>query len=311
LSPVFPGFFIDNFIMYGRFFFLNWPHTFMRLFLLIIVLCLANTVAFCANDNFILGARQLGMGGCGLTLRDVWGTQHNQANLAWINQYSAGIYYENKFGLKETALKNISAVIPTGKIGAFGIVATQFGFTNYNQSKYGVGYGMRLSEGFSMGLQLNYNALRLGDIYGTKKAFTAEFGLNTKLIDQLTFGAHIYNISRTILTRKPYNEFIPTIIRLGLQYTFSEAVLAIVETESTINYSTNIKIGVEYNIKHQFFIRTGINTKPFQSSFGIGYHYKLMYVDIAACYHQVLGFTPALSLHCNFGQKTTGNENPK
>ncbi|HLP14443.1 MAG TPA: hypothetical protein VK177_21110 [Flavobacteriales bacterium] len=283
----------------------------MQRYLLILVFFISASSGFCANDNFTIGARQLGMGGCGLTLRDVWGTQHNQANLAWINQYSAGIYYENKFGLKETSLKNISGAIPVGKIGAFGVCATQFGFTNYNQSKYGLGYGMRVAEGFSMGLQLNYNALRLGDIYGSKKAFTAEFGINAKLIEKLTFGAHIYNVSRTMLTKTPVNEFIPTVVRLGLQYNFSEAVSALAETESTINYSTNVKIGIEYRMKNKFFMRAGINTKPFQAAFGIGYHYKLMYVDIAACYHQVLGFTPALSLHCNFGEKSTVNEVPK
>ncbi|HYG51401.1 MAG TPA: hypothetical protein VD905_10885 [Flavobacteriales bacterium] len=283
----------------------------MRIRLLIFVLLLSNNIAIAGNDNFAIGARQLGLGGCGLTLRDIWASQHNQANLGWMHQYSAGMYYENKFLLRETALKNISAAIPVGNIGAFGLVATQFGYTNYNQSKYGLGYGMRIAEGFAAGLQFNYHALRLGDIYGTKTAFTAEFGLNTKLIEKLSFGAHVYNVSRTMLTKTPTNEFIPTIVRLGLQYDFSEAVIALLETESTINYSTNIKMGVEYNIKQKFYMRAGINTQPFQSSFGIGYQYKLMYVDVAACYHQVLGFTPALSLHCNFGQKTAGNETAK
>lgn len=259
------------------------------------------------NENYTLGARQAGMGGCGLTLRDVWGAQHNQANLAYLTNYSFGAYYENKFLLKETALKSFSGVIPAGNAGGFGLVGTQFGYTNYNQLKVGLAYGRKIAENFSAGLQLNYNAIRLGDVYGSKKTFTAEFGINAKLIDKLTFGAHVYNVSRSLLT-KNNNEFIPTTVRFGLQYDFSTAVIALVETETTINQKTNIKFGVEYNLKQKFYLRAGINTNPFLASFGFGYHYKMAYIDIAAAYHQVLGFTPAISFHLNFGGKTSTSE---
>lgn len=252
------------------------------------------------NENYTLGARQAGLGGCGLTLRDVWGTQHNQANLAFIDNYTFGAYYENKFLLKETALKSFAGAVPLGNAGTFGLVGTQFGSVNYNQLKIGLGYGMKIAENFSAGVQLNYNSLRLGDIYGSKNSFTAEFGINARLIEKLTFGAHIYNVSRTLLT-KENNEFIPTTIRLGLEYKFSEAVFALIETESTINQNTNMKFGVEYNLKRQFYLRAGINTNPFLASFGFGYNYKMVYIDIAAAYHQVLGFTPALSFHLKLG----------
>ncbi len=271
----------------------------------LVILFVGNLKA--GNENFTIGARQAGMGGCGLTIRDVWGSQHNQANLAFIDQYSFGAYYENKFLLKETSLKSFAGAIPVGNAGCFGIVGNQFGYTNYNQLKVGLAYGRKIAKDFSAGLQLNYNALRLGDIYGSKKSFTAEFGINTKLIDKLTFAAHAYNVSRSLLT-KTNNEFIPTTVRFGLEYKFSDAVFALVESESTINQKTNIKFGVEYNLKQKFYLRTGLNTNPFLLSFGFGYNYKSVFVDVATAYHQVLGFTPALSLHVKFGGKKSQGE---
>lgn len=254
------------------------------------------------NDNFPTGARMGGMGFCGLTVSDVWGAQHNQANLAFLQQYSAGVYYENKFNLKETALKSFAGAVPLGKAGSFGLTATQFGYTNYTESKYGLAYARKLAEHFSAGLQLNYNSTRLGDIYGRKQSFTAEFGIRARLIEPLTLGAQVYNVSRTQL-HDYANEYIPTILRIGLEYRFSKAVFMLAETETTIQHKTNIKTGVEYNLKDKVFLRAGINTYPFMATFGAGYKQKILHIDIAAAYHQVLGFSPNVSLHVTFGRK--------
>lgn len=269
---------------------------------LIFLFALASHGLFAGNENYAVGGRQAGLGYCGLTMLDLWSTQHNQANLAHLNQFSFGAYYENRFLLKETGFKNITGVIPMGKAGTFGIVASQFGYNLYNEGKYGLGYGRMLGEKFSAGLQLNYNSVRIGDIYGNKNAFTAEFGIKAQLIEKMQFAAHVYNITRTQLNSFD-TEYIPTTIRLGFDYTFSDAVVAMVESESTINQKTNIKVGLEYNLKQKFYIRSGINTQPFLASFGFGYKQKNVALDIAAAYHQVLGFSPAISFHIQFGQK--------
>lgn len=272
-----------------------------RLFILF-MLMMVHSGLFAGNDNFATGARMGGMGFCGLTVGDIWGAQHNQANLAFVNRYSAGVYYENKFNLKETALKSFAGALPMGRAGSFGITATQFGYTQYTESKYGLAYARKLAEHFSMGLQLNYNSIRLGDIYGRRQNFTAEFGLRARLLEPLTLGAHVYNVSRTQLNEYA-NEYIPTILRIGLEYRFSKAVFMLAETETSINSKTNIKTGVEYNLKEKVYLRAGVNTNPFLASFGIGYQHQLIHIDMAAAYHQVLGFSPNISLHVEFGRK--------
>lgn len=261
------------------------------------------------NDNFPTGARMGGMGFCGLTVSDVWGSQHNQANLAFLSQYSAGIYYENKFNLKETALKSLAAALPLGKTGSFGLTATQFGYTNYTESKYGLAYARKLAEHFSAGVQINYNSLRIGDIYGRRQTFTVEFGIRARLIEPLTLGAHIYNLSRSQLNSYA-SEYIPTILRVGLEYRFSKAVFMLAESETTIQNKTNIKTGIEYGIREKFFLRAGINTQPFMASFGAGYKQKMLHIDLAAAYHQVLGFSPNISLHIDFGGKNDAAQVP-
>ena len=259
--------------------------------------------ALAGNENFLPGARTSGMGYCGLTLVDIWGAQHNQANLGFIQQYHAGAYYENRFGLKETGYKNVAFILPVGKTNGFSVVANQYGYKQYTESKYGLGYGKKLTEGFGLGLQINYNSLRLGDIYGKKQTLTAEFGIRAKLLDKLTFAAHIYNVSRTMLNQSLTKEYIPTCIRTGIEYSLSNTAKILFENESTINYKTNFRIGAEYTLKQKMFFRTGFNAYPFSAAFGFGYKYKSLQFDASANYHQILGFSPNLSLQFSFGNK--------
>lgn len=267
-------------------------------------LFLLATLSFGGNENNLPGARTSGMGYCGLTLTDIWGVQHNQANLGFISNYSAGAYYENRFGLKETGFKNVGAMLPVGNSNGFLITANQFGYSQYTEAKYGLGYGRKLGEGFGMGIQINYNSMRFGDIYGKKQSLTAELGIRAKLLEKLTFGAHIYNFSRTLLTND-VQEYIPTTIRTGIEYTFSESAKVLFENESSINYKTNFRLGIEYTLKQKVYLRTGVNTYPFSAGFGFGYKYKTLQMDVAANYHQVLGFSPGVSLHVNFGKNKT------
>ncbi len=254
------------------------------------------------NDNFYPGSRIAGMGYAGLTTTDLWGAQHNQANLGYIYKYAFGAFYENRYGLKETGFKSVAGVIPAFKTSAFSVSANQFGYSQYTEAKYGLGYGQRFSEGFSMGMQINYNTIRFGDNYGKKQTVTAEFSVRAKLIDKLTFAGHIYNLSRALIIKNEPKEFIPTIIRTGIEYKFSDVARVVFENESTINFKTNFRLGAEYTLKKKISFRTGINTYPFSAAFGFGYKYKSINLDVAANYHQVLGFSPNLSLHVEFGK---------
>lgn len=275
----------------------------MKTYGLIIALVLRAGFTFAGNENFPTGARNAGMGYCGLTLTDIWGAQHNQANLASLEGLSFGAYYENKYMLSQTALKSVAGAIPVSKVGTFGLSATQFGYSLYSEGKYGLAFARNITPGFAAGIQFNYNTTRIGDIYGKKQAFTAEAGIRARIMPKLTMGAHVYNVSRTLL--HPYDtEYIPTTLRLGFEYRFSAVVMALAECETTINRATNIKAGLEYAVHQKVFLRTGINTQPFLAAFGIGYKQNIVSIDIAAAYHQVLGFSPTLSLQIEWRKKT-------
>jgi hypothetical protein len=74
------------------------------------------------------------------------------------------------------------------------------------------------------------------------------------LSKELTIGAHVYNPTRAKLADYD-NERVPTIMKLGLDYKFSNKVFLAIETEKDINYSPVVKVGVEYHAVEMLYLR--------------------------------------------------------
>jgi len=244
--------------------------------------------------NDLIGARSAAMGGFNVTLSDVWSTNNNQAGLGFIEDLSGGIYYENRFLLKETSYKAGAFVMPV-KSGALGLSVTSFGFELYNETKAGLSYGQRFGDKFSVGIQLNYLNTKLTQEYGSKTSFTGAVGLIAKLSKELSLGVHVYNPTRTKLAEYD-DERIPTIMKLGLDYRFSDKVMLAVSTEKDVNFDAIVNAGLEYHMTEIFYLRGGISTNPTQYAFGFGMQLKDFKIDLSSSFHQTLGITPGISI---------------
>ena len=244
--------------------------------------------------NDMIGARSAAMGGFNVTLSDIWSANNNQAGLGFVEDLSGGIYYENRFLLKETSYKAGAFVLPVKK-GAFGLSVTSFGFELYNETKAGLSYGMRFGDKFSMGVQLNYLNTSLSQNYGSKTSITGAVGLIAKLSKELSLGVHDYNPTRTKLAEYD-NERVPTIMKLGLDYRFSDKVMLAVSTEKDVNFDAVVNAGIEYHITEILYLRGGISTNPTQYAFGFGMQLNNFKIDLSSSFHQTLGITPGISI---------------
>lgn len=251
------------------------------------------------NENFPIGARSAAMGNASVSLSDAWSAQHNQAGLGFMKNFSAGVYYENRFSLKELSLKGAVIALPI-KGGAFGLSISNFGYSLFSENKYCFSFAKAFSDKFSMGIAMDYLTTKISEGYGSKGALAAEFGIQAKPIKGLTIGAHVFNPTRAKLSDYN-NERIPTIIRLGADYNFSDKVTVAVETEKDMSKKSIFKAGIEYKAVKEFYLRAGIATNPTLSSFGFGLNLKNFKLDISANYHQVLGFSPQFGLTYVFG----------
>ncbi|PKP46704.1 MAG: hypothetical protein CVT95_06635 [Bacteroidetes bacterium HGW-Bacteroidetes-12] len=249
---------------------------------------------FSQVGNDAIGARSTAMGGVNTTLSDLWSANNNQAGLGFVTELAAGAYFENRFLLKETSYKAGAFVMPT-KLGAFGVSVASFGFSDFVETKAGVSYGQRFSEKFSVGIQLNYLRTSLTQEFGSKNNVTGAIGLIGKLSKEFTLGVHVYNPTRNKLANFD-NERVPTIMKLGLDYRFSDKVIFALETEKDIDFEAVVKAGIEYHVIEILYLRVGITTNPTSSSFGFGLIMNNFILEASSSYHQTLGITPGVSI---------------
>jgi len=255
---------------------------------------------FCSIADGPIGARSNSLGHASSCLIDVWSSRNNQGNLGFVKQADVGLFYENRFFIKELSQSGLAAVAPI-KNGAFGLSYSTIGYKLYRESHVTLGYGIKLNEIASIGIGMDYLSTKISDVYGQAHALTGSVGLTVKLLSQLTIATHIYNPFRASITQ--YNqEKIPTIFKFGAQYIFSQKVFLVSEAEKTSGQKTNIKIGIEYNPTSIVFLRVGGCTYPSQASFGIGVLYKGIKIDISSMFHSVIGASPQIGLHYAIGK---------
>jgi hypothetical protein len=247
-----------------------------------------------AGEYTSCGGRAAGMGFCSVAMSDAWSVFNNPAGLTSVRKTTTGIYFENRFLVKEMSLKAIFLDLPV-KAGTFGLSFREFGFSLYNEMKVGLAFGKKLGKSFSAGVQLDYLRIHLSEDLGTKNLFTFEIGVQYHINQTVCLGVHLYNPVPVRLASWQ-NERIPTVISMGLAWKFSEGFLTTVEVEKDIELKPVIKAGLEYHFVKPVFIRIGLSTNPTLFTFGFGVEFGQVRFDFASSYHLVLGYSPQVSL---------------
>lgn len=248
-----------------------------------------------AGDNPPLGARALGMAGAGTALQgDVWGVQNNQASLAFIEKFQAAGFYETRFLMNDLGMKAFAAGIPI-KNGVFGIGVSSFGNKLYSENKAGLAYSRKFGPKISAAVQLNFHNTRIAENYGSASTATAEVGFMAEPVKNLTLGFHLFNPTRSKLSGN-LAERMPTIMKLGALYKFSDKVFLTGEAEKDADYKASFRAGIEYRPLPSFYLRGGAASNPGMSAFGMGIVMQNLRLDVASTFHSVLGFSPSISL---------------
>jgi hypothetical protein len=252
-----------------------------------------------AGDNAPLGARAQGMAGCGAAIAgDLWDAQNNQSGLAFIKTFQAGAFYESRFLVNDLGMKAFAAALPT-KQGVFDLDVSSFGFKLYSENKAGIGYSKAFGTKFAASVQIDYFNTHIAENYGSASTFCGEFGLMATPVKNLTVGFHMFNPTRSKLSGN-LSERLPTIMRLGTVYNFSDRVLVSVEAEKDVDYKPVLRGGIEYRPIETFYLRAGVASQPNMMAFGCGIIMKKLRLDIASTFHSVLGFSPSVGLQYGF-----------
>jgi hypothetical protein len=265
------------------------------LFLSFIIISAAG---FCRSNIYPSGGKATGMGNALVSQFDVYSAFNNQAGLAKVDAFSAGVCYENRFLLKEMSLRGGLVVLPT-TTGTFALHFSAFGPVKWMESRVSLAYAKQLSKQLSVGLQFNY----FNTVFPEDNSSISSFGFELGAIYQVTkktyLGIHLANPYSLSLKTYSYEEKIPWKIRAGGHSLLNEKFKLSYEVEKVENIDLKFKLGAEWEAVQNLFFRMGLNSGATKLYGGLGYTYKIIQTDIAFEYHQLLGVTPSISLIFN------------
>jgi hypothetical protein len=240
------------------------------------------------------GGRSRAMGDASVTLQDVWAYHHNPAALVGITKFGIGISYENRFLLKELQTQSVALAVPLKK-GVISGGAQSFGYAQFRTIKAGLGYSLKLSEIFGLGVQLNLHQFRIGQGYGNAVRATGEAGVLAQINPKWLLGFSLVNFSRVQLSAYQEDR-LTTVMRLGSSYRFSNKLLVCVEGEKHVDFPLRGKAGLEYAPMDNLCFRSGFSTQPIEINAGCGYAFNGVYfLDFGSAYTQQLGWSPNVS----------------
>lgn len=261
---------------------------------------LLSTYTYAQNgmDSYPTGARSMGLGNAHVTLADGWSLFNNIGGLGRLDQTQAVFGYDHRLNMNElTTLAAGLALIQDW--GNLGFNVSHYGGVLFNQQNIGFGFSNTLGIA-SFGLKINYFQTNI-EGFGRSASPVLELGGIAELTPQLFFGAHIYNLSRSKLS-KLSDEYLPMTVKAGLSYRPSESLILNLEAEKEILLDPIFKAGLEYNVRGKLWGRTGFNTQPNNLFFGLGFKPRRYQIDYAMGQNYRLGFTHHFSFNFLFNE---------
>jgi len=268
----------------------------VKQFLCILITAVTLLFSVHANSQSLLNpvsADAWSGGGSSVTEKNVFSVFNNPSITAETKQFQLGLFSEQRFNETKLTTAGIALVIPTKWIH-IGLGFSHFGYTLFNQQKCGITISKKLSKQFSAGVTFSF----LGT-FVSEQPYTGniigELGLFYKYSAKLHFGIFILNPAQNKYSVSG-NEKIPTLARLGIEYSISDKLRLILETEQMLNADLVYRGGIKYQIHELFLVSVGAANNPVYLTFGCGIKLKQFKINYAAAIHEVLGYSPHLDL---------------
>ncbi|NND31648.1 MAG: hypothetical protein HKN76_03590 [Saprospiraceae bacterium] len=234
------------------------------------------------------GASGGSQGGVKSVHQDILAMYGNEAGLAFINEFQVYASAEKRFNTEGLNFYSLVAAMPTS-LGNFGATIQYHGFDEFNEQLLGLAYGRHLLDQLAIGAQFDFVQVSI-PTYGRTSTFTAEFGIQSRIVDQLLLGFHVYN---PFEIKWIDQETLPTVFTAGLAYQPTDKVSIMAEVEKVADFRENIKFGIQYWLINELALRIGFNSNPSLVTFGIGYALSSGFsFDVGSGLHQELGFSP-------------------
>ena len=246
-----------------------------------------------------VGARNIALGNATTALISSFSAFNNQATIAFLNEVTFAIDYQQPYQIDRFAIKSLAVTIPT-PLSTFAFTILQKGIPGYNESRFGFAMAKKMGNYFSAGLQFNYFLVDFPEQGTNHGTFLIEFGVLFQTKGNVAIGFHLFNPSNSSIGSLNFQSKIPLIASTGIAIKSTPDLLIVSSIAYSDDKQLNIRMGIEYQFVEKFLVRMGISAKPIHHSLGIGYKCRYFSTDVAFVHHETLGYTPSISLIFNF-----------
>lgn len=263
-------------------------------FVFIFLLSILTIGASAQDESTPTDAASQGKGGVATTTVSPWSIFSNQGALGFYDRKAVSLHQENRFLVKELNMSAIAATLPV-KPGTIALGVSRFGYSLYNESQLMLAIGKRLWPSFSVGIGLGAHYLKLAEGYGHSSAYTVEAGALYSPIKNLSVGLHLFNPTAETMGENPGKK-LASGISAGIGYTAAPGAILAIEVTEQENAETQFHAGFEATVIDQLVLRAGYASNPDLLSFGLGYSYKPLKVNLALTTNNPLGLSSFLTV---------------
>ena len=222
---------------------------------------------------------------------DVFSLTANAAALSKIKGFSAGVYGEQRFMLKELTYYAGVFALAT-QTGNFAITTNYRGGKDMNEYQLGLAYARSLGKTLDIGVKFNYNGLKING-YGNVSGLGVELGTVFHLSNKLHGGLQVIN---PVSSRFGYNkeEKLPSVYMLGAGYEPSKKFFISAEFVKEEKQTGSVQLGFQYKILAFLQVRAGVSTGTTSYWLGVGLGWRSLRFDMTTGYHHNLGLSPGV-----------------
>ncbi len=240
------------------------------------------------------GTASAALGGSYVCMQGYMCTRQNQAGLGFIEQSSVSIQHARPYLLKELGISSLSGQFITGS-GALGLALSTMGLRGFRQSSLWLAYGLRLHSNISAGVGIYFRNSTIPEhlVYAPQIGFA--LGLQIRIQEQWQLGARLFHPAAWS-TQSNLSEDQLMSIEAGLSYSFFKVAQVYSELHIKPGAYFTLCNGIEWILKPQISLRTGICSQPFTFAWGISMRFTKWVADFSFQYRAETGLSPLTSL---------------
>jgi len=259
------------------------------LFFILTTIIIDVALAFVPPPN---NAAALSLGGASSTYFNAFAIENNTAVLAFTNN-EISLNAGNRFGLSEYSQAMLAGNIKS-KLATIGFAYRISPFSDFTEQKAQLAVAKKLRNNVSAGVSVNYHRFTSTNAYYQNTALlTMNAGLYYQINKKLNTGFSLFNPNRTLIQKRS-GERLAAQYRLGIDYTLAQNITLFSDFLQASEQQPDLNVGLELN-KEKYKMRGGFGLNQLVA-LGFGWQSKALQLDVAASYHNRLGFSPSLNV---------------